>query len=49
MDVAAAEKMLKDAQEAMANPAMGIDIVSALIEVKHAQARVDAGNEQKKQ
>ena len=47
VDVAAAEKMLKEAQDAMVNPAFGIDIASALIDAKHAQARLDAANEQK--
>ena len=42
IDVGAAEKDLKQAQEAMINPALGIDIASALIAVSHAQARIDA-------
>jgi F-type H+-transporting ATPase subunit epsilon len=42
IDVSAAEKDLKQTQEAMVNPALGIDIASALIAVSHAQARIDA-------
>jgi F-type H+-transporting ATPase subunit epsilon len=42
INVSAAEKDLKEAQEAMINPAVGIDIASALIAAKHAQARIDA-------
>ena len=42
IDVTAAEKDLKHAQEAMVNPALGIDIASALIAARHAQARIDA-------
>ena len=46
VDIAAAEKLLKEAQAALVNPALGIDIASALIEAQHAQARVDAANGQ---
>ena len=42
IDVARAEKDLKQAQDAMINPALGIDIAAALIAVRHAQARIDA-------
>ena len=42
IDVTAAEKALKEAQDAMINPALGIDIASALIAARHAQARIDA-------
>jgi F-type H+-transporting ATPase subunit epsilon len=42
IDVGQAEKDLKKAQDEMINPALGIDIASALIAVRHAQARIDA-------
>jgi F-type H+-transporting ATPase subunit epsilon len=42
IDVSAAEKDLKQAQDAVINPALGIDIAAALIAVSHAQARIDA-------
>jgi F-type H+-transporting ATPase subunit epsilon len=42
INVSVAENDLKQAQEAMINPALGIDIASALIAVSHAQARIDA-------
>jgi F-type H+-transporting ATPase subunit epsilon len=42
IDVSRAEKALKEAQDAMVNPALGIDIASALIAARHAQARIDA-------
>jgi F-type H+-transporting ATPase subunit epsilon len=42
IDVTAAEKDLKKAQDEMINPALGIDIAAALIAVRHAQARIDA-------
>jgi len=42
IDVTAAEKDLKHAQDAMVNPALGIDIASALSAARHAQARIDA-------
>ena len=42
IDVAQAEKDLKQAQEAMINPALGMDIAAALIAVKHAEARIEA-------
>lgn len=47
VDVAKAETDLKTAQDNMVNPAAGIDIAEALIEVKHAQARIDAANSSK--
>ena len=42
IDVTLAEKDLKHAQDAMIDPALGVDIASALIAVRHAQARIDA-------
>ena len=42
INVGAAEDDLKQAQEAMINPALGVDIAAALIAVSHAQARIDA-------
>ena len=42
IDVAKAEKDLKESQDAMVNPASGIDIAAALIAVRNAQARIDA-------
>jgi F-type H+-transporting ATPase subunit epsilon len=42
IDVSRAEKALKGAQDAMINPALGLDIASALIAARHAQARIDA-------
>ena len=42
IDVSQAEKDLKHAQDAIVNPALGIDIASALIAIRHAQARIDA-------
>lgn len=42
IDVGQAEKDLKQAQEAMVNPALGMDIAAALIAVKHAEARIEA-------
>jgi F-type H+-transporting ATPase subunit epsilon len=42
IDVTRAEQALKRAQDAMVNPAMGIDIASALIASRKAQARIDA-------
>lgn len=42
IDVGAAEKDLKQAQDAMVNPELGIDIASALSQARHAQARIDA-------
>jgi len=42
IDVTQAEKDLKQAQDAMVNSALGIDIASALIAARHAQARIDA-------
>jgi F-type H+-transporting ATPase subunit epsilon len=42
IDVTKAEQDLKHAQDAMINPALGIDIASALIAARHAQARIDA-------
>jgi F-type H+-transporting ATPase subunit epsilon len=46
IDVSKAEKDLKHAQDAMINPALGIDIASALIAVRHAQARIDAARKE---
>jgi F-type H+-transporting ATPase subunit epsilon len=42
IDVTQAEKDLKKAQDEMINPALGIDIASALLAARHAQARIDA-------
>jgi F-type H+-transporting ATPase subunit epsilon len=42
IDVSRAEKALKRAQDAMGNPALGIDIASALGAALRAQARIDA-------
>jgi F-type H+-transporting ATPase subunit epsilon len=42
IDATQAEKDLKHAQDAMFNPALGIDIAAALIAVRRAQARIDA-------
>jgi F-type H+-transporting ATPase subunit epsilon len=42
IDVSQAEKELKQAQDAMINPALGMDIAAALIASRHAQARIDA-------
>ena len=42
IDVSQAEKSLKEAQDAMGNPALDIDIASALTDALHAQARIDA-------
>jgi F-type H+-transporting ATPase subunit epsilon len=42
IDATQAEKDLKHAQDSMVNPALGIDIASALIAARHAQARIDA-------
>jgi F-type H+-transporting ATPase subunit epsilon len=46
IDVSRAEKALKQAQDAMVNPALGIDIASALIAARHAQARIDAARKE---
>jgi F-type H+-transporting ATPase subunit epsilon len=46
IDVSKAEKDLKQAQDAMVNPALGIDIASALIAARHAQARIDAARKE---
>jgi F-type H+-transporting ATPase subunit epsilon len=42
IDVSKAEQALKQAQDAMINPALGVDIASALSAARHAQARIDA-------
>lgn len=47
VDVAAAQSMLKEAEDAMVNPAAGIDIASAMMEVAHSQARIDAAKAHK--
>jgi F-type H+-transporting ATPase subunit epsilon len=46
IDVSKAETDLKQAQDAMINPALGIDIAAALIAVQHAQARIDAARKE---
>jgi F-type H+-transporting ATPase subunit epsilon len=48
IDVGKAERDLKEAQDAMINPALGIDIAAALIAVRHAQARIDAARKAEK-
>src|SRR5579863_3109767 len=42
IDVSRAEQALKRAQDAIINPALGIDIASSLIASRRAQARIDA-------
>jgi F-type H+-transporting ATPase subunit epsilon len=42
IDVGQAERDLKQAQDAMINPALGMDIAAALIAVRHAEARIEA-------
>jgi F-type H+-transporting ATPase subunit epsilon len=42
VDVTQAEKDLKHAQDALMDPALGMDIAAALIAIRHAQARIDA-------
>ena len=42
IDITHAEKDLKQAQDEMVNPALGVDIASALTAARHAQARIDA-------
>src|ERR1700733_6035782 len=46
IDVSKAEQALKQAQDAMINPALGIDIASALTAALHAQARIDAARKE---
>lgn len=46
IDVNQAEKDLKHAQDAIIIPALGVDIASALIAVRHAQARIDAARKE---
>ena len=46
IDVSQAEKDLKHAQDAMINPALGMDIAAALIAIRHAQARIDAARKE---
>jgi len=46
IDVPKAEKELKQAQDAMVNPDLGIDIAAALIAARHAQARIDAARKE---
>jgi F-type H+-transporting ATPase subunit epsilon len=46
IDVSQAEKDLKHAQDAMINPALGVDIAAALIAFRHAQARIDAARKE---
>ena len=46
IDVSKAEQDLRHAQDAMINPALGIDIASALIAARHAQARIDAARKE---
>jgi F-type H+-transporting ATPase subunit epsilon len=42
IDTTEAEKDLRHAQQEMLNPVVGMDIASALIAYKHAQAKIDA-------
>ncbi len=42
IDATQAEKDLRQAQQEMLNPALGMDIAAALIAYRHAQARLDA-------
>jgi F-type H+-transporting ATPase subunit epsilon len=46
IDATQAEKDLKQAQDAMINPALGVDIAAALIAFRHAQARIDAARKE---
>ena len=46
IDVSQAEKDLKHAQDAIISPALGLDIASALIAIRHAQARIEAARRQ---
>lgn len=46
IDVSQAEKDLKHAQDAVVNPAFGMDIASALIAIRHSQARIDAARKE---
>ena len=46
IDVTQAEKDLRHAEHDMLNPAIGIDIASALIAWRHARARIDAARKQ---
>lgn len=46
IDTTQAEKDLRNAQQEMVNPAVGMDIASALIAWRHAQARIDAARKQ---
>lgn len=46
IDVSKAEKDLKQAQDSMVNPGLGIDIAGALIAYRHAQAKIDAARKE---
>src|ERR1700692_2213894 len=46
IDVSQAEKDLRHAEEEMVDPAVSIDIASALIAWSHAKARIDAARKQ---
>ena len=46
IDAGQAERDLKQAQDAMINPALGVDIAAALIAFRHAQARIDAARKE---
>jgi F-type H+-transporting ATPase subunit epsilon len=46
IDATQAEKDLKQAQDAMINPALGVDIAAALIAFRHAQSRIDAARKE---
>lgn len=47
IDIARAEKRLQEAEAAMIDPSLGIDIASALTAVDHARARIEAANKLK--
>lgn len=47
IDVTQAEKDLKRAQDEMLDPALALDIASALTAARHAQARIDAARKAK--
>lgn len=46
IDTTQAERDLRQAQNQIVNPGVGIDIASALIAWRHAQARIDAARKQ---
>lgn len=46
VDVSKAEKDLRQAEQEMINPALGMDIASALIAWNHSKARIEAARKQ---